>query len=355
MTCAGQPSGLYLEAVFHRWCTNWRSAPTHRKSGLPHMSDDNKQSRCCDFRRYRDPKPPTLQSPVSSLSGRNLPRMVPSAVEIRGGQALIGTNVPILKIDGEFPLRTEKVRSFRIGATCVTNEQFREFVVDTGYVTEPEHFGTSFVFDGLLPPHTPPTQGVAAAPWWRVVAGATWRTPLGPSVDDAYKPDHPVVHVTWNDAMAFSKWAGGRLPTEAEWEHAARGGRRDVRFPWGDREPNDSDFFPCNIWQGRFPHSDLGLDGHIGTAAARSFAPNAFGLYNMVGNVWEWTSQRFMVRSLSKSVRQHHAGKSGYMVCKGGSFLCHASYCYRYRIAARIGNSRDSSTSHQGFRLVYDV
>ena len=155
--------------------------------------------------------------------------------------------------------------------------------------------------------------------------------------------------------MAFAKWAKGRLPTELEWEHSARGGLGDVRFPWGGHEPNDTDSFPCNIWQGKFPETDLGRDGYVGTAPSLSFGPNGYGLYNMVGNGWEWTSQSFKVKSLKKSVVAAHAGKEGFKLTKGGSFLCHASYCYRYRIAARSGVSPDSSATHQGFRLVYDL
>ncbi|UOA33849.1 Serine/threonine-protein kinase pkn1 (plasmid) [Sulfitobacter sp. DSM 110093] len=275
-------------------------------------------------------------------------------VNIPGGKGLIGTDRPELSVDGEAPLRKTRVRSFVMDVTSVTNLRFRQFVTDTGYLTEAERIGNSFVFENLLPLDAPPTRAVAAVPWWRVVEGASWATPLGPGSEAACLDDHPVVHVSWNDAMVFARWAGGRLPTEVEWEHAARGGLGDVRFPWGDAEPTDSDFFPCNIWQGRFPDHDHGRDGYAGTAPARSYSPNGYGLYNLVGNVWEYTSQPFKVKSLKKTTQRVHAGKVGYKVGKGGSFLCHASYCYRYRIAARTGTSADSSTSHQGFRLVYD-
>ncbi|MEM6373461.1 MAG: formylglycine-generating enzyme family protein [Pseudomonadota bacterium] len=274
-------------------------------------------------------------------------------VAIPGGIALVGTNDPILAVDGEGPMQRRKVKPFRMDVTAVTNARFRAFVTATGYTTEAERIGDSFVFVRFLPDDAAPSQAVADAPWWRVIKGASWRCPIGPGSENTVHPDHPVVHVTWNDARAFAQWAGGRLPTEVEWEHAARGGRGDVPFPWGDTPPDDTAFFPCNIWQGQFPDTDLGLDGHIGTAPARSFAPNGFGLFNMVGNVWEWTSQPFKVHSLKKSVQSAHAGKTGYKLSKGGSFLCHASYCYRYRIAARSGTSPDSSTSHHGFRLVY--
>ena len=275
-------------------------------------------------------------------------------VLIPGGHAHLGTDHPVIQVDGESPMRTKKVRQFRMDATTVTNLRFGAFVEATGYRTEAERIGNSFVFERQLPQDAAPSRAVAAAPWWRQIEGADWKRIFGPGSEDAWKPEHPVVHVTWNDASAFAKWAGGRLPTEVEWEHAARGGARDIRFPWGEREPNDRDFFPCNIWQGRFPDVDLGLDGFAGVAPAQSFEPNAYGLFNMVGNVWEWTSQPFTARSLKRQSRAAHAGKRGFKVTKGGSFLCHASYCFRYRIAARSGTSVDSSTNHQGFRLVYD-
>ncbi|MEW9920908.1 formylglycine-generating enzyme family protein [Marimonas sp. MJW-29] len=275
------------------------------------------------------------------------------AVPIPGGLALVGTAHSIFDADGEGPLRRKKLSEFRMASTTVTNTQFRSFVKATGYQTDAERIGDSLVFQGLLPEGTPPTRAVSAAPWWRVLPGASWRRPTGPD-GPAALPDHPVVHISWSDATAFAAWAGGRLPSEAEWEHAARGGLGDVRFPWGDDEPDDAAFQPCNIWQGRFPHQDLGLDGYRGTAPARSFEPNGYGLYNMVGNVWEWTSQPFKVRSLKKSVKAAHEGKTGFKLCKGGSFLCHKSYCFRYRIAARNSSSQDSSTSHIGFRLVFD-
>ena len=201
-----------------------------------------------------------------------------------------------------------------------------------------------------------PTQAVVEVQWWRRVDGANWRDVNGPgTADTACHADHPVVHVSWNDARAYAAWAGGRLPTEAEWEHAARGGLGDVRFPWGDAEPNDSDHFPCNIWQGDFPHHNTCRDGYATTAPARSFAPNGYGLYNMVGNAWEWCADPFVIRSQKKAIRQRLAAMKGYKLIKGGSFLCHDSYCYRYRIAARTGNSADSTTTHTGFRMAWDT
>jgi formylglycine-generating enzyme required for sulfatase activity len=285
-------------------------------------------------------------------SNVHAPRQV---AEIPGGQALVGTDHPIFPLDGEGPLRSKKIAAFAMDTTTVTNAQFQEFVTETGYLTEAERLGDSLVFQGLLPKGTPPSRAIAQTPWWRIIAGANWRNPVGPDSAAMLEMDHPVTHVSWNDATAFAQWAGGRLPTEAEWEYAARGGLEDVPFPWGNTEPNDSDFFPCNIWQGQFPNQNTARDGFFGTAPARSFAPNGYGLYNMVGNVWEMTSEVFKVRSLKKDVVAAHAGKRGYKLSKGGSFLCHRSYCYRYRIAARNSTSPDTSTSHIGFRLVYSA
>lgn len=166
--------------------------------------------------------------------------------------------------------------------------------------------------------------------------------------------DHPVVHVSWHDATAFARWAGGRLPSEAEWEHAARGMLDDPKFPWGDDEPTDTEIH-CNIWQGRFPEENLCRDGHFGTAPASWGAPNTAGLYNVAGNVWEWTADRWRVRSLTKAavIANAEARRRDYRVLKGGSFLCHRDWCYRYRIAARSGLDSSSATSNQGFRLAY--
>lgn len=279
-----------------------------------------------------------------------------TAAEIPGGTGLIGTDRPQLPIDGEGPLRRRKVAPFRIGTGAVTNAEFAQFVEETGHVTEAERFGWSFVFWAQVPESVGATQAVAEVQWWRRVDGANWRDVNGPgTAAEAWHPDHPVVHVSWNDARAFASWAGGRLPSEAEWEHAARGGLGDVPFPWGDAEPDDNGFQPCNIWQGKFPDVNTARDGYATTAPARSFAPNGHGLYNLVGNVWEWTGDPFKVASLKREARAFMAARKGYKLSKGGSFLCHKSYCYRYRIAARSGNSPDSTTTHQGFRMVWPL
>jgi formylglycine-generating enzyme required for sulfatase activity len=308
-------------------------------------------SGCCGD-LSRDGEKIAVSAPAIRNSGR---RSDDAAIQIPGGASLVGTGRFEIPDDGENPLRRSVVKPFKIGATTVTNAEFKVFIEDTGYITEAERFGWSFVFWAQVPEAVGPTRAVAEAQWWRRVDGANWRDINGPGTGSgAWHPDHPVVHVSWNDARAYAAWAGGRLPTEAEWEHAARGGLGDVRFPWGDKEPDDTDFLPCNVWQGTFPRENTIADGYATTAPAKSFEPNGYGLYNMVGNVWEWTSEPFKIPSLKKRVRERLAKMKGYKLTKGGSFLCHRSYCYRYRIAARSGTSPDSTTTHQGFRVVWD-
>ena len=276
-------------------------------------------------------------------------------VAIPGGAALLGTDFPVLTEDEESPCRTKTLKPFHMMRTTVTNAMFAAFVEDTSYITEAEKYGWSFVFYSDVADSVPETEGVVGTTWWRKVDGADWRLINGPGSEDAFHDDHPVTQVSWRDARAFAKWAGGRLPSEAEWEHAARGGLQDAPFPWGTVEPDDTDHFPCNIWQGGFPQKNTGRDGYLTTAPARSFDPNGYGLFNMCGNVWEWTADPMKLRSLSKRTKERTRGLKGAKVLKGGSFLCHKSYCFRYRIPARTFNTPDTTTTHQGFRLVFDV
>ncbi len=273
-----------------------------------------------------------------------------------GGRFMMGTRDKILPQDGEYPARPARVAPFAIDVAAVTTARFAAFVADTGHVTDAARFGWSFVFHSLLADaqaHAP-MPGLA---WWRKVDGATWDQPEGPGTTAEDRMDHPVTHVSWRDACAFASWAGGRLPTEAEWEFAAQGGLDAPRYPWGAAEPDETTTLPCNIWQGRFPDHDTAADGFHGTAPAQSFAPNGYGLYNMVGNTWEWTADRFRLKSISKAAKAINAtaAREDQKLCKGGSFLCHRSYCYRYRIAARMGNTPDTTLSHTGFRLAYDI
>ncbi len=244
--------------------------------------------------------------------------------------------------DREGPVREVQVERFALDATATTNHQFAEFVEATGYQTTATNEGWSFVFGGLLPDEFEPTRGVASAPWWRQVFGADWRRPHGPDSTLDGRDDHPVVHVSWHDAVAYATWRGGRLPTEVEWECAARGGLVQKRFPWGDDETPAGEH-RCNVWQGEFPTNNTLDDGWYDTAPVDTYAPNNFGLYNMVGNVWEWCDSWF---DEAQPVAR---------VMRGGSFLCNPSYCFRYRNSARSSNTPDSSTGNLGVRVAYDV
>ena len=275
-------------------------------------------------------------------------------VNLPSARFKMGTSDTLLPQDGEKPVRRVRVAGFEVMTTTVTNSQFKAFVQDTGYQTDAERFGWSYVFQLLLE-NPDQYERLPGAEWWCAVPLATWDKPEGPGSDISDSLNHPVTHVSWNDAVAFATWAGGRLPTEAEWEYAARGGLDQKRYPWGDEEPNDEDLMPCNIWQGWFPHENTLADGYLGTAPAKSFEPNGFGLYNTVGNVWEWNAELFRIRSLRKDATAYAEALEGEKrrLLKGGSFLCHVSYCYRYRIAARSSNTPNSTTSHTGFRLVF--
>ncbi|GHB82022.1 hypothetical protein GCM10010347_61180 [Streptomyces cirratus] len=264
-----------------------------------------------------------------------------------GGRFLMGTDAPDgFPSDAEGPVREVAVEPFQMAATAVTNAQYGAFVEATGHTTEAERFGYSFTFGAFLSDEvaavSPP---VRAVPWWRAVQGASWRSPEGPGSDVAGRQDHPVVHVSWNDARAYCAWSGTRLPTEAEWEYAARGGLEQRRYPWGD-ELTPGGRPMCNIWQGEFPLLDADAvadaGGYVSTAPVTSFRPNGFGLYNTVGNVWEWCADWFT------------PGEESSRAMRGGSYLCHDSYCNRYRVAARSSNTPDSSTGNIGFRVAAD-
>ena len=252
--------------------------------------------------------------------------------------------------DGEGPVRSVRVSPFRIDAHTVSNGEFARFADATGYETEAERFGWSFVFGGLLPDDFPPTRSVVQAPWWRQVEHADWRRPEGPQSDLDGRLDHPVVHVSWNDAAAYAAWAGKRLPTEAEWEFAARGGLDGAVFPWGDELEPDGEH-RMNVWQGSFPDSNARADGWLGTCPVDEYAPNGYGLHNTTGNVWEWTSGWFSPDHTRESRRDPQGPPRGtHRTTRGGSYLCHDSYCRRYRVAARNALTPDSSTGNIGFR-----
>jgi formylglycine-generating enzyme len=318
-------------------------------------------SACCAPRPARDQiaKPVACEDSIREHPGTGRETKRPMAF-IPAGEFLMGGADPdAFPADGEGPVRSVRTPAYHIDTMVVTNAQFSAFVDATGYVTDAERYGWSFVFyalasrvrrddvvDGTVP----------GAPWWVPVRGATWRCPEGPGSDVDNRLDHPVVHVSWNDAVAYAHWACKRLPTEAEWERAARGGLTQCRYPWGD-ELTPEGRHRCNIWQGIFPNANTGEDGYLGTAPVDAFPPNGYGLYNTAGNVWEWCADWW---SASWHVREDPRTREGpagppagtAKVIRGGSYLCHASYCNRYRVAARTHNTPDSSSGHTGFRCV---
>jgi sulfatase modifying factor 1 len=312
---------------------------------------------CCSPASQRDPAfiPPTTAS--NAVTEETLAQ----TIALPGGTFLMGTDIPEgFPQDGEGPIRPVTLAPFRIDRTSVTNVRFATFVRSTGYLTEAERFGWSFVFWSHIPQSRFTglvEDTVAAAPWWCKVPGAHWAAPEGPGSSIDQRADHPAVHVSWNDASAFAAWSGQRLPAEVEWEYAARGGLIQKLYPWGDKlRPKGQHL--CNIWQGDFPNLDTADDGYAGTCPVTAFPPNPFGLYSVTGNAWEWCADIFSTAPdrdpdrTSRTVNLTAPTAAETRVMKGGSFLCHKSYCNRYRVAARTSNTPDSSASNVGFRCV---
>jgi sulfatase modifying factor 1 len=313
---------------------------------------------CCSVGRSAGEEP-TILEPPTSIPAHQVNASIDGMVYLSGGTFLMGTDDPEgFKADGEGPVREVEVSPFYIDSCAVSNAEFAEFVRITGYQTEAERYGWSYVFHLFVPEdiRRADARVVPGIPWWLGVDGASWNRPegVGSTVDD--RMDHPVVHISWNDAVRYCNWSGKRLLTEAEWEYAARGGLVQKRYPWGDLlKPNGE--HRCNIWQGKFPEKNHASDGYIGTAPVQSFPPNDYGLYNIVGNVWEWCSDWFNTSHpahiKARDPRGPNTGTN--RVMRGGSYLCHKSYCNRYRVAARSSNTPDSSTGNLGFRCAADA
>lgn len=318
---------------------------------------ENKPS-CCGASRPAS-SGTTFQLEASfSASSRRTADTREGMILLDGGTFLMGTDdVEGFPSDGEGPVRNVTVSPFYISPYTVTNAEYKLFVDATGYKTEAEQFGWSFVFHLLVSKETAQkvTQLVQKTPWWWSVEGAYWRHPEGPDSTIEDRLDHPVVHVSWNDAMAYCKWSGKRLLTEAEWEYAARGGLVQKKYPWGDVLKPDGTHM-CNIWQGKFPEKNNASDGYIGTAPVHAFSPNGYGLYQTAGNVWEWCADWFSkdFHLTEKPVNPKGPSTGQARMMRGGSYLCHRSYCNRYRVAARTANTPDSSSGNMGFRCAAD-
>lgn len=284
----------------------------------------------------------------------------------------------------EQPPHPVKIDGFWMDATPVTNAQFKKFVDATGYITTAEKAPTLDEIMSQVPPGTPPPAPELLVPaslvfkttkgpvplasnrlWWEWKPGANWKQPEGPGSSIKGKEDHPVVQVSWYDANAYAAWAGKRLPMEAEWEFAAYGGRKDIKYVWGNEEFSEENP-QINIWQGEFPYKSVKPSGYIGTTPTKMFKPNPYGLYDMAGNVWQWCVDLYHVsyfqEELKKGVSINPTGPlksfdpeepfASKRVHRGGSFLCHKSYCKGYRITARMKTCPDTSLNHLGFRCV---
>ena len=311
------------------------------------------------------------------------PAAPPGMRWVPGGEFTMGTDSPQAWPD-ERPAHRVKVDGFWIDDHEVTNAEFRAFVNATGYVTTAEKAPSVEEILSQTPPGTPPPPPEMMVPgslvfkspagqvdlrdisqWWIWTPGASWRAPEGPGSTIDGRDDHPVVQVSWDDAVAYARWAGKRLPTEAEWERAAKGTRDKEPYTWGSDPPSDKNT-PANIWQGQFPSRNSATDGFERTSPVKSFPPNSLGLYDMAGNVWEWCADWYerdlYARRASAGTIVNPAGPahsddpsrpySPLRVQRGGSFLCNDDYCSRYRPSARHGGSPDTGTSHVGFRCV---
>lgn len=309
----------------------------------------------------------------------------PGMVWIPAGEFAMGSPQPDTNAN-ERPVHGVRVSGFWMDRTEVTNAQFAAFVKATGYKTTAEKPVDWEEMKKQVPPGTPKPDDSVLAPgalvfipppkplddlndfsqWWQWVHGADWRHPSGPKSSIEGKDDHPVVQVSWDDAVAYATWAGKRLPTEAEWEYAARGGLSGKRYPWGDEKLSDTDGAVANIWQGRFPDMNTSADGFAATSPVGRYPANAFGLHDMAGNVWEWCSDWYRADAYAIAARagvvtdpkgpdrcwDPQEPDALKRVTRGGSFLCHVTYCESYRPGARRGSAIDTGSPHIGFRCV---
>lgn len=362
-------------------------------STSPSTAQDSAKSTCCknsridlvfktnDAIEYNSFKTDTFKS------HNGLKSKFSKMILVNGGVFLMGAKDQKMALAREFPQHKVSVNSFYMDVHEVTNAQFSEFVNATGYKTIAERPIDWEKIKSQLPPNTPKPDQEQLQPgamvfypsnkvvnfsdysqWWKWVKGANWKHPFGPQSNIVGKENFPVVHVCYFDAVEYAKWSGKRLPTEAEWEYAARGGLKNKIYPWGD-DPIDQGLPKCNYWTGTFPSKNTEADGFKGLAPVMNYAPNSFGLYDMAGNVWEicsdWFDAEYYQSFAPNTISTNPKGPLTWRyslepmdpkkVIRGGSFLCNDSYCSSYRVSARMPGSQDSGMSHIGFRCVKDI
>lgn len=372
---------VVLVSVVFSSCTNQQKPIKEDAQPINKVDTTSQELACCKI----DSKSRFLVKPDSVAIQPN-PEGTREMAFIEGGVFEMGADNNQARPD-EIPKHKVKVSSFWIDQHEVTNAQFKKFVDETGYITVAEKDVDWNVLKTQLPPGTPkPNDSLLAAgsmvftppshavdlndysQWWTWTNGANWKHPKGPESNISGLENHPVVHVCYNDAVAYCKWAGKRLPTEAEWEFAARGGLKNKIYPWGD-EHIEKGLPKANSWNGIFPYNNTRVDGFFTTSPVKSYSPNDYGLFDMAGNVWEWTSDWYdkdyykSLPTTSVTVNPTGPAKSNNSrneleksrTMRGGSFLCNDSYCSSYRVAARMPGEIFTGMSHTGFRCVKDV